>query len=191
MSTTVDLKCRCGGVTGKLKVVEGSFFHVQCLCCDCQKFANYLESNSSILDEFGSTELFQTYPTHMQINEGVENIACVQLAEKGLYRWHTTCCNFPIGNTMDSAKMPFVGIPVAFMQFTDEQQKLKTLGPITMKAFAKYAIGSMPNDAHPRFPLSFMPKIIFFMLKGMLTKKSSPSPFFKEGRPLTSSKIIS
>jgi hypothetical protein len=36
-----------------------------------------------------------------------------------------------------------------------------------MKAF-----GEMPKDAHARFPLSYMPKIIGFMLKGMLTKNT-------------------
>lgn len=191
MTNTVHLRCACGAVEGELKVVEGAYFHVQCLCCDCQRFAAHLNNGPSILDEHGGTELFQTYPAHIQITGGQQNIGCVQLSEKGLYRWHTTCCNMPVANTMRSPKTPFVGISVKLMQFADEQQKLATLGPITMKAFGRYAKGAMPPDAHVKFPLSYMPKIIGFMLKGMLGKKNIPSPFFKDGQPVAAPLLLS
>ena len=190
MSTIVDLSCRCGMVKGKLSVVDGSFFHVHCLCCDCQSFASYLNNEENILDEHGGTELFQTYPVHMEITKGQENIGCVQLREKGLYRWHTTCCNMPLANTMNSSKIPFVGVSAKLIQFSDEREKLKVLGPVTMKAFGKYAKGEIPKDTHFKFPLSYMPKIISFMLKGMLGKKNYPSPFFKGGEPIAKAKIL-
>lgn len=190
MSTTVNLKCSCESVKGLLDVVPGSFFHVACLCCDCQRFANHLNSEETILDVHGGTELFQTYPSLMNITEGYDKIACIQLGEKGLYRWHSTCCNMPLGNTMKSAKAPFVGIPAKFMQFTNEEEKTRILGPIIMQTFGKYAIGKMPEDAHPRFPLSFMPKIIWFMLKGAFGRKSAPSPFFKDGNPVSKANVL-
>jgi hypothetical protein len=62
----------------------------------------------------------------------------------------------PLANTLRSANIPFVGISVKLMQFADEQQKLEVLGPVLMKAFGRYAIGDMPADAHPRFPLAVM-----------------------------------
>jgi hypothetical protein len=172
------LECLCGLVKGNVKVVPGSFFHVHCLCCDCQNFASHLNNKENILDEHGGSELFQTYPEFMKITAGQKNISGIQLKEKGIYRWHTTCCNMPIANTMSSAKIPFVGVSVKMMKFSNEQEKIKTLGPVIMKAFGKYAIGEMPNDAHPTFPLSFMPKIIGFMLKGVFRKRNTPSPFF-------------
>ncbi len=190
MSTEVDLSCKCGTVKGKLKVVKSDFFHVQCLCCDCQSFASYLNSQEEILDEHGGTELFQTYPEYMEITEGRDNIGCVQLREKGLYRWHTTCCNMPLANTMNKSKIPFVGVSVKLMQFSSDREKKEILGPVSMKAFGIYAIGKMPTDAHPKFPLSYMPKIIGFMLKGMLGKKSYPSPFFSNGEPVVKAKVL-
>lgn len=189
MSSVVKLSCQCGNVQGLLNVVKGSSFHVKCLCCDCQSYASKLNNEDQILDEQGGTELFQTYPAYLSITKGQEHIGCMQLSEKGLFRWHTTCCNMPLGNTMRSPNMPFVGISVKWMQFSGDQEKESILGPVTMKAFGKYARGSMPNDAYARFPLSYMPKIIGFMLKGMIGKKQSPSPFFKDGKPIVPAKI--
>lgn len=184
MSNIVPLECSCKTVKGSLKVVPGSFFHVQCLCCDCQSFASHLNNQEQILDEHGGTELIQTYPAYMKIIEGHDKVACVQLHEKGLYRWYTECCNMPLANTMASSSVPFVGVSVKLMKFNNEQEKVKLLGPITMKAFGKYAVGEMPRDAHLRFPLSYMPKILTFMLKGMFTLKNSPSPFFNKKEPI-------
>jgi len=190
MSTMVNLSCKCGAVKGEISVVKGSFFHVHCLCCDCQSFASYLNNEENILDEHGGTELFQTYPAYMKITDGQENIGCVQLREKGLYRWHTTCCNMPLANTMSSSKTPFIGVFVKLMKFDSDQEKLEILGPVSMKAFGKYAIGEMPADAHPKFPISYIPKIIGFLLKGLLGKKNRPSPFFKDAEPIVKANIL-
>ena len=153
MSNIVALECLCGTVKGKIKVVPESFFHVHCLCCDCQSFASHLNNKEKILYKHGGSELFQTYPAFMEISEGQDKIGCVQLRDKGLYRWHTTCCNMPLANTMNSSKFPFVGVSVKLMKFASEQEKMETLGPVTMKAFGKYSIGEMPKDAHPKFPI--------------------------------------
>ncbi len=191
MFNIVALECSCGTVKGKLDVVPKSFFHVHCLCCDCQSFASHLNNKDKILDEHGGTELLQTYPSLMEISEGQDRIGCVQLRGKGLYRWHTTCCNMPLANTMNSASVPFVGVPVKLMKFANEQEKMDVLGPVTMKAFGKYAIGEMPKDAHARFPLSYMPKIIGFMIKGMFKKRHRPSPFFKDNEPVIKVNVLS
>lgn len=191
MSNIVPLECACGKVKGIIKVVPGSFFHVHCLCCDCQDFASHLNNKEKILDQHGGSELFQTYPVFMEISEGKDKIACIQLREKGLHRWHTTCCDMPIANTMGSSKVPFIGVSVKLMKFANEAIKMETLGPVTMKAFGKYSIGEMPKDAHARFPISYMPKILFFMLKGMFTKKNNPSPFYKGKEPLVNAKVLS
>jgi hypothetical protein len=185
MTNTVTLECLCTAVKGSIKIVPKSFFHVQCLCCDCQKFASYLKNEENILDEHGATELFQTYPNCMKITEGENKIAAVQFGEKGIYRWHTTCCNMPLANTMSSSKAPFIGVSVKLMKFINEEEKTRTIGPITMKAFGKYSRGKMPKDAHPKFPISFMPKILAFMLKGVIGSKNSPSPFFNGKEPIS------
>jgi len=190
MSNRVELECLCGAVKGQIEVVPKSFFHVKCLCCDCQNFSSYLSNQDNILDEHGGTELLQTYPNCMVITEGKNNIAGIKFGEKGIYRWHTTCCNMPLANTMNSSKMPFIGVSVKLMKFANEQEKIKILGPITLKAFGKYSIGEMPKGAHAKFPISFMPKIIAFMLKGMIGRKNTPSPFFIGKEPITTVKHL-
>lgn len=191
MTKEVALKCQCGAIKGRVDVVSGSFFHVHCLCADCQQFACHLNNQDKILDQHGGSELFQTYPALIHITEGQEHIGCVQLNDKGLYRWHSTCCNMPLANTMQSANVPFAGMSVKLMQFTNEQEKLNTLGPVSLKAFGKDAIGAMPADTHPKFPLTYMPKIILFMIKGMLGKKHTPSPFFNGNKPVVKPTVLS
>ncbi|WP_041523558.1 DUF6151 family protein [Gilvimarinus agarilyticus] len=184
MTTTVALECTCGSVKGELTVVPSDLFHVHCLCCDCQRYAQYLNNEAVILDEFGGTELLQTYPAYLSIREGIDKVQAVQLTPKGIYRWHTTCCHMPVANTVKSSAVPFVGVSVKWMKFATEQDKLAALGPVTIKAFGKYAIGAMPDDVHPRFPLVYMPKILGFMLKGKLRGRHRPSPFFNATLPV-------
>jgi len=191
MSNIVALECLCGTVKGKLSIVPGSFFHVHCLCCDCQSFASYLNNEENILDKHGGSELFQTYPAFMEVCEGKDKMACVQLRDKGIYRWYTTCCNMPLANTMSSSKVPFIGVSVKLMKFASEQKKIEALGPVTMKAFGKYSIGEMPKDAHPKFPISYMPKIMGFMLKGIFKKMNMLSSFFNGKKPVAKVKVLS
>lgn len=190
MSHTVELACSCGTVKGNISIVPKSFFHVKCLCCDCQNFASYLQNEEKILDKHGGTELFQTYPDLMKITAGHENISAVQFKKKGLYRWHTTCCNMPLANTMNSSSIPFVGVSVKFMKFSTGQESNNAIGPITLRAFGKYAKGEMPKNAHPKFPLSYMPKILSFMIKGLIKKRHQPSPFFQGKEPFKSIKLL-
>ena len=150
-----------------------------------------MNNEKSILDEHGASELLQTYPAYMNISEGEDQISAVQLTHKGIYRWHTTCCNMPLANTMGASHIPFIGVSAKLMQFATEQEKLDKLGPVTMKAFGKYAIGEMPKDVHAKFPISFMPKMIAFMLKGMIGGKNTPSPFFNGKEPITTVKQLS
>lgn len=184
MSQVVNLECSCGTVKGTVKIVEKSYFHVHCLCCDCQNFSDKLKNKERILDKHGGSELFQTYPNLVAINQGQDKIGCLQLKEKGLLRWYTTCCNMPLANTMGSYKIPFVGLSVKLMKFIDENDKNSAIGPVTLKAFGKYSIGDKPVDTHERFPLSYMPKILLFMIKGMFKKSYKPSPFFKQKNPI-------
>jgi hypothetical protein len=188
----VDLECFCGSLKGKLQVVSNKkSFHVHCLCKDCQNFASYLGNEDKILDEYGGSELFQTYPSYMKITEGKENLACIQLREKGIMRWYASCCNAPVANTMLSAKMPFIGLSVKMMKFTSKNEKQNTLGPVIMKAFGMSARGEKPVDAYDTFPKSFMPRIIKFMIVGYLGSKHKPSPFFSEKKSVCEPKILS
>lgn len=184
MSDEIRLSCSCGTVEATLKVHTKDSFHVECVCCDCQKFATHIKADN-VLNSYGGTEIFQTYPSYLTFTKGEEHISCVQLSAKGLLRHYASCCSTPIGNVMNNSKIPFVGIPVSFMKFDSEEQKNTILGPIVLKAFGQYATETKPKDVHQKFPFSFLPKIIFFMLKGMLLRKNIPSPYFKDGKAIT------
>ena len=184
MSSTVDLKCSCGTVQGTLTIAPKEFFHVECFCCDCQLYAYRLNNEDKILSEHGGSELFQTYPANVQITAGHSRIACMQLTENSLYRWHTTCCDMPLANTTTSSKMPFVGLFTSFMEFKNDQEKMKMLGPIAIKAYGKYIKGPIPKDVYSKYPVSYLFKMASFMLKGKLNKKHTPSPFFNGTKPI-------
>lgn len=190
MSTTVKLACPCGQVTGKLTVNAAPFCHLHCFCRDCQRFAQHLTCDRPILEPQGGTALFQTYPDALSITTGQDKITAAQLTEKGLYRWHTSCCHQPIANTLRSAHVPFMGIFVTFMQFDSDADKLAALGPVTLKVFGHAAIGTMPKDTHPSFPLSAIPRQLGFMLYGVVRQKQRPSPFFDGKVPIAKANVL-
>lgn len=178
----VSLECKCGSLNGELKVVSNKkSYHIHCLCSDCQSFATYLQNEDKILDKFGGSELFQTYPAYIKITKGKEN---------SLMRWHTSCCNMPIANTMTSASVPFVGLSVKLMKFSSEEEKLNILGPVILKSFGKSARGTKPLDAYDTFPKSYMLKMLRFMLVGWLGSKNKPSPFFTGNNPVSKPKVL-
>lgn len=181
----VQLECFCGTVKGQLNVPSNKkAFHVHCLCCDCQNFAAFLKNEEKILDDHGGSELFQTHPCYIELTQGKDKLACAQFNEKGLLRWHTSCCNTPVANTMRSPNVPFAGVSTKFMKFASESEKDKTLGPVIMKAFGKYAKGPMPPDAHETFPKSFLPKIIKFMIRGYFASRKKANLFFDKQSPV-------
>lgn len=190
MTKQIELSCTCGTVKGNLEIVPRNAFHVECYCCDCQSFAENLHNSEKILNQYGGSELYQTYPAYMKITQGHDSIRCMQLKRKGLYRWHTACCNMPLANTMGKAHIPFVGISVKLMSFSNEEEKRDTLGPISLKAFGKYAKGGLPKGVHPKFPISYIPKILFFMIKGKVLQKYKPHPFFVDNKPLTKREVM-
>ena len=91
---------------------------------------------------------------------------------------------------MTSPKVPFVGVSAKLMQFDSEQDKLRAIGPVTMKAFGKYAKGDMPPDAHPKIPLTIAPKLLGFMIRGLFGKKNIPSPFFHDREPIVKANVL-
>ncbi|MFK8139326.1 MAG: DUF6151 family protein [Bdellovibrionales bacterium] len=185
MSEVVHLECSCGEVQAELEVVSKTkSFHVECLCCDCQQYAKKLGADDTVLDKYGATELFQTHPCYLKFKKGQDNISCMQIKENGLFRWYTSCCNYPISNTMSSPKVPFVGIPVCFMRFESEEEKNRVLGPVIMRAFGKYSKGEKREGVYDEFPKSFMISFLAFMIRGFFVSRGKSSPFFKDGKPV-------
>jgi uncharacterized protein DUF6151 len=103
------LRCRCGTVSGWVKEPR-SANRVVCYCKDCQAFAYFLGQENQILDERGGSDVIQILPKNLSFTRGIEALKCIRLTDKGLLRWYASCCNTPIGNTLASYKISFVGI---------------------------------------------------------------------------------
>jgi hypothetical protein len=92
------IRCNCGSVRGQLDC-SGVSNRGICYCTDCRAFANFVDRNGKILDERGGTEIVQ-----------LAHLAAVRLSDKGLIRWYAACCKTPIGNTMATPKVGFIGV---------------------------------------------------------------------------------
>lgn len=61
------------------------------------------------------------------------------MTDKGPARWFTTCCNTPLGNTLQTRAIPFLTLQAAFLDAKD------SLGPVEIRVFRKMANGRVPD----------------------------------------------
>jgi hypothetical protein len=191
MAVDVPLRCDCGVVSGVAKHVSpDSGNHIVCYCKDCQAFARYLEHDDEILDEYGGTDIFQMTPAQIQIHQGKDELRCMRLTKKGLYRWYTECCNTPVGN-MISAGIPFIGVIHNFMD--DEGVRDINLGPVIFYAFGQSATHTPPDDKNDKgFPFRVMLRTISKILIAKIRGQHKPNAFFDDsGKPISEPTILS
>lgn len=177
--TNLSLKCKCGAVEGGISHVSPKVGnHVVCYCNDCQAFANHLSMDGDILDAWGGTEIYQTAPWHISIHKGIENIRCLRLTPKGLYRWYTGCCNTPVGNTL-SARYPFVGVIHSFIDKDGETES--KLGYVKGYNKLEAAKGEIPAEYQDMgMPLGTTMAVIWRLIRWKLTRSGKPNLFFDE-----------
>ncbi len=186
----VELSCRCGQVKGVAKSVdpaEGT--RVVCYCKDCQAFAHALAADKAVLDEHGGTDIYQLPPARVEIRQGQDQLRCLRLTEKGLFRWYAGCCNTPIANTV-SAGIPVVGLIHGFV--ADPAVAHARLGPVRAYVNTGSAIGPLPESiTRKSSTLRYVLKIVRKMLVWKLTGQGRPSPFFDDkGHPVSEPKIL-
>lgn len=182
----IPLKCKCGSVTGSVKAPAARIgTRIICYCEDCQAFAKSLSTTDTILDEFGGTDIFQVPISHLQIRTGRKHICCLRISPKGLYRWHTDCCNTPIGNTM-SSKWAFIGLIHSFIDAGNDRNTL--LGPVYAHVNKSGVTSPLPSDRNQTGSfIKVMSKILLWKLKGY----HKPSDFFNDkGEPISKPKIL-
>jgi len=165
-----------------INVTPSSGSRVICCCSDCQAFAQYLNIDAPILDEFGGTEIFQMSQSQLSIQQGQDKLKSMRLSKKGLLRWYAGCCNTPIGDTMN-ASMPFVGV---IHSFIDVPSRDSVLGPVRAVVQTQDAKGVPGYPKHSaKFPLGITARIMWKMLIWKLQGKAKPSAFFgDDGRPV-------
>ncbi|PMN72439.1 DUF6151 family protein [Enterovibrio norvegicus] len=175
--TDLSLQCDCGTLKGTVKGVspkKGN--HVVCYCDDCQAFAQYVGNEEKWLDEFGGTDLFQLAPSQVEIHQGADQLRCMRVTPKGVYRFYTACCHSPIVNTI-SRKMPFAGIPLTALQ---GEGKEAAVGPVKCYVMGKFAKGTPPTNPHPKFSFASLAAVMSFVLKNKIQGNNVPTPFFSD-----------
>jgi hypothetical protein len=185
---SVSLKCTCGAVRGRATGVgSGSGLRVVCMCRDCQAYARHLGRQNEILDRNGGTDIFQLTPSQLSIRQGSEKIACVKLSPRGILRWYTRCCRTPIGNTLSTSQVPFVGVPHLFMDHAyDGVTRDAALGLVSAYVHAQSGYGDIPAGAYQTASWDLILRTLGRLVAQRVTGKHAPSPFFDErsGKPI-------
>jgi hypothetical protein len=187
--TMATARCRCGAVEAQVSnAAAGTVNRIVCYCDDCQAFAHHL-GRADLLDGHAGTDIVQVAPAAVKFTRGQERIAGVRLSPKGLYRWHTTCCNTPIGNTV-APRIPFVGF-VAQTFDHDAQRADAVFGNPTGGFLGRYAIGDVPKKWHG-MNLRIVVRAMLRVLGWKLTGKTWPHPFFDRatGAPVYPLRVI-
>ena len=176
MSTSAELRCRCGGVHGIVSGASpGAVNRVVCYCDDCQAFAHRL-GRADLLNAQGGSDIIQVVPASLTFTQGQDRIRGIRLAPKGLYRWYTNCCNTPVGNTLSPA-VPFVGI-IASAFDHGTQRADDVFGKPTGAILGKYAVGAAPAGS-TGINLSLLARAIGKVLGWRLGGRAWPHPFFR------------
>lgn len=175
MTSTVDLRCRCGAVEGRLEnASHDTVNRVVCYCDDCQAFAHRLE-RADLLDAHGGSDIVQVAPASLRFVRGTDHIAGLRLGPKGLYRWYATCCKTPLGN-MVGPGIPFVGVVAQAFRSPDAD-----FGPPVGGILGKFAVGTAPPGTvrpNVRLLARAVGKVLGWKLRG----QSWPHPFFDRQR---------
>ncbi len=186
--TTLSLKCQCGAVTGEVRNVTPEYgSRLICHCRSCQDFANHIGAGDQTLDAQGGSDIYQTNPAQISFHSGREHLRCLRLKPKGTTRWYTSCCNTPIGNTMN-AKMPFVGMIHTIM---GEGREAAT-GPVRMHVQTQDALPGLALEfENEGFPKPITRRVMRKITWWKLTGKARPNPFYSsDGHPVSEPEIV-
>ena len=171
------LSCRCGAVHWQI-APEAPGAHVVCYCSDCQTAARHLRAEA-MLDADGGTSIFQTLPAYVSITHGSENLALLRLSPKGLFRWHTTCCDTPVANTLARPGFAFCGMVLP----SDSDG----YGPVVARVQTAAARSPVREFGMAKAGLSLVWRALVARLNGTWRK----SPFFtSEGQPAAKPHVL-
>jgi hypothetical protein len=119
----------------------------------------------------------------------------MRLTPKGLLRWYADCCRTPVGNTLPTRQVPFVGmIHSCIDQVAKEHSLDASLGPVRARVNARFAIGDRTElAAYDRAPLSLFLLFAAMFLMAQLRGEHKKSPFFNPhtGEPSATPNILS
>lgn len=114
----IAMRCECGNVRGEVDLSR-AYTRGTRYCRDCQAYARWLE-RPQLMDACGGSDVVPMSPAGVRITAGLEHVACMSLSAKGVLRWYAACCRTPLGNTPRSARLAYLGLPVACLDATRE-----------------------------------------------------------------------
>lgn len=181
------LKCQCGTLQGCVDKLETANRGI-CYCTDCQAFARYLGRTRDVLDENRGTEVFQLLPKHVHFSNGVDMLACMRLTEKGLLRWYASCCRTPVGNTLPSRRISFVGLVRSCLAANSESLD-ESVGPVRMRVNTRSAAG----NPKPMGVAAAVLRITAMIARARIDGSYRNTPFFKvaDGTPVVRPDVLS
>lgn len=187
--TDIPIKCSCGKFRAQLNNAGPRHgCHVVCYCDSCQAFARYLGREDEILDQNGGSEIYQASPGRLEILQGQEQLACVHLTEKPTLRWYADCCKTPIGNTLNTNKLPFIGLLHSCLDASDSPAGLDGLiGPVRARVNGDGAKGDTSGlRISKSAPLSIYWRFAILLLGTKLKGEHKKSPLFdhESGKPI-------
>ena len=188
-SLDLPLRCRCGTVRGVARNVATSTVNrCFCYCDDCQAFAHFLDRADDVLDAHGGTEITQMSQANVGFTAGVDKVAAMRLSPKGMIRWYASCCRTPIGNTMPTSALPFIGVIKAFVDAPSA-----ALGPVRGRGFAKSAKGgraAVPHDGLPE--LVMVARVLAKVLRWRLRNDHKRSALLDAvtGKPVVEPQVL-
>ena len=187
----LNYTCRCGGMSAKIEGVTPSkvIMRTVCYCHDCQAYARHLGQEDDILDERGGTRIFQVPPKLVTFERGAEHLAAVRFSDNGPVRWYAACCRSPMGNTLVTRAVAFVGMTERKGQFSREDGE--RLGPLKTCVFADDAKGGHDPALKKANLLLMLPPMLLKLAGAYLSGDHKQTPFFDEnGAPVVEPEIM-
>ena len=188
---TVPLRCTCGSVAGSARVSPSSGVRLVCMCDDCQTYAHALGHADVILDAHGGTDLFQSTPARITLEEGTDQIRCMRLGPRGPLRFHTGCCSSPIANVIANPRVPFASVFHTLFDLESPEAREAALGPIRGRVNGKFGKHPLPAGSAESVRPGTLARSFWNIARGYLRGEARPSPFFDDrGEPVVEPVLI-
>lgn len=195
MPTDLRIQCHCGAFRAIAEGVSASVAsRLVCYCDDCQAFAHFLDRTDETLDDQGGSDIVQMSAARMRFEAGRDQVACIRLTPKGILRWYAQCCGTPIGNTVATHQLPFVGLINVRPKGGPPRFDEAAVGPPVGRVFGRFAQGEVREAGMKETGLSWpvIGRFIRIIGGARLRGDHRRSPFFdaESGAPIVPPRVL-
>ena len=195
-SANLAIRCSCGSVQGTAEgVTPANTNRLLCYCDDCQAFVHYLERPKEFLDPNGGSDVVQMSAGRIRFSEGQDKLTCVRLTKSGLVRWYSSCCNSPLGTTMPTRQIPFVGLIRSSIESTTNGSSVdEAIGPVRARVQGRFAVGNTENlGVSDKPPFGVLMRLARILLGARFRGDHLKSPYFdsQSAEPVVAPRVLS